>query len=128
MTTTRISESLPLTSGFITPKEAAEYLNRSYSHIMHMLERGEMNGAKLLDRWLISPADLAAYRDRRYGVVRDLARVALEHPGIRLTARQQHICEALARECTCSDVARDLGISRQAVHAQLTLIRRKLHA
>ena len=55
MTTTRISESLPLTSGFITPKEAAEYLNRSYSHIMHMLERGEMNGAKLLDRWLISP-------------------------------------------------------------------------
>lgn len=125
--TTHLSESLTLPSGFVTPKEAAATLNRSYSHIMHMLERGEMSGAKILDRWLLSPDDLAAYRDRRYGAVRDLARAALENTEIRLTARQQRICEALAAERTCSDVARDLGISRQAVHAQLTLVRRKLH-
>ena len=93
---------------------------------MHMLERGELNGRKLLDRWLLSPDDLAAYRNRRYGAHRDLARAALAAPGVRLTARQQRICEALACEKTLSDVARDLGISRQAVHAQLPLIRRKV--
>jgi excisionase family DNA binding protein len=114
------------TTGFMTPSEAAARLNRSYSHIMHLLERGEMGGVKLLDRWLLSSEDLAAYRDRRYGALRDLAKAALEHPAVRLTARQQRICEALACEQTSSDVARALGISRQAVHAQINLIRRKL--
>ena len=127
MATSHVSDGLPLAAGFVSPREAAESLNRSYSHIMHLLERGQMSGTKFLDRWLLSPADLAAYRDRRYGAARDLARAALGYPGIHLTARQQRICEELARERTCSDVARTLGISRQAIHAQLTLIRRKLH-
>lgn len=111
----------------VTPREAAEILNRSYSHIMHMLERGQLTGIKLLDRcWLLSIHDLDTYRDRRYGSLRDLARSALEHPRVRLTAKQRRICEALAREITASDVARVLGVSRQAVHAQINLIRRKV--
>jgi excisionase family DNA binding protein len=120
------ADGVRLTAGFITAHEAAKRLNRSYSHVMHMLERGELSGLKLFDRWLLSPDDLAAYRNRRYGAHRDLARAALDAPHARLTARQQRICEALACEKTLSEVARDLGISRQAVHAQLSLIRRKL--
>lgn len=126
MSTSSSTTRALLTTGFITPKEAAARLNRSYSHVMHMLERGELSGAKLFDRWLLSPEDLAAYRNRRYGALRDLARAALDQPYVRLTARQQSICEALAAEQTSSDVARNLGISRQAVHAQIHLIRRKL--
>jgi DNA-binding CsgD family transcriptional regulator len=95
---------------------------------MHMLERGELGGMKVLDRWLLSPDDLAAYRERRYGALRNLATSALEQPHVQLTGRQRAICAALADEQTCSTVARQLGISRQAVHAQISLIRRKIAA
>ncbi len=115
-----------MSEGLLTPRQAAARLNRSYSHIMHLLERGELSGAKLFDRWLLTLDDLAAYRDRRYGALRDLACAALDEPGARLTARQRSICAGLAREETSSEVARHLGISRQAVHAQIALIRRKV--
>jgi excisionase family DNA binding protein len=113
-------------NGMLTTHEAARHLDLSYWHFMHLVEAGRIPGVRVVDRWLFSPNDLNEYRHSRYGELEDLARLALEHPGVGLTEKQEMICRSLASSERPSDIARKLQQSRQAVHSQITLIREKV--
>lgn len=114
-------------SGYVTTREAATQLNMSYWHFMHLVEADRIPGIRIVDRWLFSPADLETYRkSTRSGEITELARAALESPTISLTPRQRIICEAIATGSRPADIARQQSQSRQAVHAQLALIRDKV--
>jgi excisionase family DNA binding protein len=113
-------------NGMLTTHEAAKHLDLSYWHFMHLVEAGRIPGVRVVDRWLFSPSDLNDYRRSRYGELEDLARLALDHPGIDLTEKQGIICNYLANSERPSDIARKLQQSRQAVHSQITLVREKV--
>lgn len=124
------SEDLPTRlqslSGLLTSHEAARYLQMTYWHFMHLVEGERIAGLRVVDRWLFSPEDLEAYRRGRYGELEDTARAALNNPDIVLTEKQATICHSILAGRKPSDVARQLRQSRQAVHAQLGLIREKV--
>jgi excisionase family DNA binding protein len=113
-------------NGMLTTHEAAKQLDLSYWHFMHLVEAGRIPGVRIVDRWLFSPGDLDDYRRSKYGELEDLARVALEHPAIGLTEKQETICRYLINNERPSDIARKLQQSRQAVHSQISLIREKV--
>jgi len=113
-------------NGMLTTHEAAKQLDLSYWHFMHLVEDGRIPGVRVVDRWLFSPTDLNEYRRSRYGELEDLARFALDHPGVELTEKQAIICRHLANSERPSDIARKLQQSRQAVHSQIALIREKV--
>lgn len=113
-------------NGMLTTHEAARHLDLSYWHFMHLVEAGRIPGVRVVDRWLFSPNDLNEYRRSRYGELEDLARLALDHPGVDLTEKQETICRYLANSERPSDIARKLQQSRQAVHSQISLIREKV--
>jgi len=110
----------------LTTHEAAKQLDLSYWHFMHLVEKGLIPGVRVVDRWLFSPNDLNEYRRRKYGELEDLAKMALDHPAIDLTEKQETICRYLASSERPSEIARKLQQSRQAVHSQITLIREKV--
>ena len=113
-------------NGMLTTHEAAKQLDLSYWHFMHLVEAGRIPGVRVVDRWLFSPNDLDAYRRSKYGELEDLAKMALEHPAIDLTEKQETICRYLVNSERPSEIARKLQQSRQAVHSQITLIREKV--
>jgi excisionase family DNA binding protein len=113
-------------NGMLTTREAAKHLDLSYWHFMHLVEGGRIPGVRVVDRWLFSPNDLNEYRRSRYGELEDLAQLALDHPGVELTEKQEVICRYLASSERPSDIARKLQQSRQAVHSQIALIREKV--
>ena len=113
-------------NGMLTTHEAARHLDLSYWHFMHLVEAGRIPGVRVVDRWLFSPNDLNEYRRRKYGALEDMARTALDHPGVELTEKQEVICRYLIESERPSDIARKLQQSRQAVHSQITLIREKV--
>lgn len=118
--------SLQHLQSMLTAHEAAKHLDLSYWHFMHLVEAGRIPGLRVVDRWLFSPTDLNEYRRSRYGKLEDMATFALDHPGIGLTEKQAVICRYLASRSRPSDIARTLHQSRQAVHAQISLIREKV--
>jgi excisionase family DNA binding protein len=113
-------------NGMLTTHEAAKLLDLSYWHFMHLVEAGRIPGVRVVDRWLFSPVDLDDYRRSKYGELEDMARTALEHPGVGLTEKQETICRCLVNSERPSQIARKLQQSRQAVHSQITLIREKV--
>src|SRR5215471_14071111 len=113
-------------NGMLTTHEAAEQLDLSYWHFMHLVEAGRIPGVRVVDRWLFSPTDLDAYKRSKYGELEDLAKTALEHPSVDLTEKQETICRYLVNSERPSQIARKLQQSRQAVHSQITLIREKV--
>jgi len=113
-------------NGMLTTHEAAKHLDLSYWHFMHLVEAGRIPGVRVVDRWLFSPNDLNEYRRSRYGELEDMARLALDHPAVELTEKQEIICRYLANTERPSDIARKLQQSRQAVHSQIALIREKV--
>src|SRR5690242_8574429 len=113
-------------NGMLTTREAAKHLDLSYWHFMHLVEAGRIPGVRVVDRWLFSPNDLNEYRRSRYGELEDMATLALDHPSIELTEKQEVICRYLASSERPSDIARKLQQSRQAVHSQIALIREKV--
>jgi DNA-binding CsgD family transcriptional regulator len=124
------SEELPARleslRGLLTSHEAARYLQMTYWHFMHLVESDRIAGMRVVDRWLFAPADLDAYRRSRYGEIEDAAHAALESPAINLTEKQEIICRSLVAGKRPSEIARELRQSRQAVHAQIGLIREKV--
>ncbi len=118
--------NLQYLNGMLTTHEAAKQLDLSYWHFMHLVEAGRIPGVRVVDRWLFSVTDLNDYRRSRYGELEDLAKTALEHPDIGLTAKQATICRYLVDGERPSEIARQLQQSRQAVHSQITLIREKV--
>lgn len=124
------SEDLPTRlqslSGLMTSHEAARYLQMTYWHFMHLVEGERIAGLRVVDRWLFSPEDLESYRRERYGELEDTARAALNNPAISLTEKQATICRDILAGRKPSDIARQLRQSRQAVHAQLGLVREKV--
>ena len=124
------SEDLPTRlqslSGLLTSHEAARYLQMTYWHFMHLVEGERIAGLRVVDRWLFSPEDLEVYRRGRYGELEDTARTALNNSDISLTEKQATICRSILAGRKPSDIARQLRQSRQAVHAQLGLIRDKV--
>jgi len=110
----------------MTTHEAAKHLDLSYWHFMHLVEKGQIPGLRVVDRWLFSPTDLNEYRRRKYGQLEDMAKTALEHPSVELTEKQEIICQYLVNCERPSEIARKLKHSRQAVHSQITLIREKV--
>ena len=113
-------------NGMLTTHEAARHLDLSYWHFMHLVEAARIPGVRVVDRRLFSPNDLNEYRRSRYGELEDLAKLALEHPSIDLTEKQEAICRSLANSERPSDIARKLQQSRQAVHSQIALVREKV--
>lgn len=113
-------------SGLLTSHEAAKYLQMTYWHFMHLVEGGRIQGMRIVDRWLFSLEDLDAYRRSRYGELEDAARAALDSPDVALTEKQAAICRRILAGQRPSEIARELHQSRQAVHAQIGLIRDKL--
>ena len=113
-------------NGMLTTHEAAKHLDLSYWHFMHLVEAGRIPGVRVVDRWLFSPNDLNEYRRSRYGKLEDLAQLALDHPEVDLTAKQEVICRYLVSSERPSEIARKLQQSRQAVHSQIALIRGKV--
>src|SRR5713101_6701825 len=113
-------------NGMLTTHEAARQLDLSYWHFMHLVEAGRIPGVRVVDRWLFSPTDLDDYRRSKYGELEDMAKMALEHPAVDLTEKQETICRYLVNSQRPSEIARKLQQSRQAVHSQITLIREKV--
>jgi excisionase family DNA binding protein len=113
-------------NGLMTTHEAAKQLDLSYWHFMHLVEAGRIPGLRVVDRWLFSPDDLDDYKRSKYGELEDMARMALEHPAVGLTEKQETICRYLIDNERPSAIARKLQQSRQAVHSQITLIKEKV--
>jgi excisionase family DNA binding protein len=113
-------------NGLMTTHEAAKQLDLSYWHFMHLVEAGRIPGVRVVDRWLFSPDDLDDYKRSKYGELEDMARMALEHPAVGLTEKQETICRYLIDNERPSTIARKLQQSRQAVHSQITLIKEKV--
>lgn len=121
-----LHDNLKHLDGMLTTREAAEQLRMSYWHFMHLVESKRIPGMRIVDRWLFSPTDLDDYRRSKYGELEDMARLALDHPAVDLTEKQEHICRLLLAGQRPSDIARELQQSRQAVHSQIALIKEKI--
>lgn len=112
--------------GFITARQAAQQLGLSHDRVYRLLEQRRLGGIRIANRWLLRPADLAAYRERRYGHVPALCSAALHEPHIRLTEKQRRICEALQHGASMTSTSRLLGLPRPSLYAQVQLVRKKL--
>ena len=121
-----VNHNLQYLSGMLTTHEAARHLDLSYWHFMHLVEAGRIPGVRVVDRWLFTPDDLNDYRRSKFGVLEDMARVALESPQVGLTEKHATICRYLLANERPSEIARKLQQSRQAVHSQISLIREKV--
>ena len=127
MTTPPPTESqLSYLEGLITSGEAARELHLSQDRVLRLLEHRDLGGMRIANRWLLSPADLAAFRERRYGQARALCAAALDEPGLRLTEKQRRICEVLSHGTSMTAAARSLDLPRPSLYAQLKLVRKKL--
>jgi excisionase family DNA binding protein len=113
-------------SGLLTSHQSAEYLQLTYWHFMRLVESGRIRGMRVVDRWLFDPEDLEEYRRSRFGDLEDAARAALSRKEVTLTAKQERLCRQILDGRRPSDIARDLQLSRQAIHAQLGIIRDKV--
>jgi excisionase family DNA binding protein len=112
--------------GFITAKQAATELGLSHDRVYRLLEQRRLGGIRIANRWLLRPADLAAYRQRRYGPVPALCHAALHEPSLRLTEKQRRICEALQHGTSMTTASRLLDLPRPSLYAQIQLVRKKL--
>ena len=110
----------------LTTEQAARALQLSHDRVYRLLEKQQLGGIRIANRWLVRPADLAAFRERRYGQVTGLCRSALAEPSIRLTEKQRGICEMLQHGGSITTAARTLNVPRPSIYAQLTLVRKKL--
>src|SRR5947209_18851284 len=95
-------------NGMLTTHEAAQQLDLSYWHFMHLVEAGRIPGVRVVDRWLFSQTDLDTYRRSRYAQLEDMARTALEHPSVGATEKQATICRCLVNSERASQTARQL--------------------
>src|SRR5437667_7251127 len=109
-----LQQNLQHLNGLLTTHEAAKQLDLSYCHFMHLVEAGRIPGVRVVDRWLFSPDDLDDYKRSKYGELEDMARMALEHPAVGLTEKQETICRYLIDNERPSAIARKLQQSRQA--------------
>jgi hypothetical protein len=109
-----------------TSRDAARELKLSQDRVMRLLERGDLAGTRVANRWFVTAAAIADFRQRRYGTVQDLCRRALHMDGLRLTPKQRAICEALKEGTSMTNAARTTGLPRPSLYAQLRLIQRKL--
>src|SRR5438552_16326567 len=100
----------------MTTHEAAKQLDLSYWHFMHLVEAWRIPGVRVVDRWLFSPDDLDDYRRSKYGELEDLARIALTHPAVGRTEKQETICRYHIDNKCPSAIARKLVQPRTAVH------------
>lgn len=110
----------------LTAKEAAGRLGLSHDRVYRLLEQGGLGGMRVANRWLLTPADLAAFREQRYGEVCGLCEGALREPMLRLTEKQRRICETLRQGISITKASRELNVPRPSIYAQLGLIRKKL--
>ena len=110
----------------LTSSEAARELQLSQDRVVRLLERQELGGVRIANRWLLSPADLTAFRDRRHGAIRNLCTAALSEPNLRLTEKQRRICESCRHGVSMTTAARELDLPRPSLYAQLKLVRKKL--
>src|SRR5215469_10092643 len=94
----------------LTSREAAGQLGLSHDRVYRLLERRQLGGIRVANRWLLTPSDLAEFRERRYGEVCSLCEAALGEAALRLTEKQRRICEVLRRGVSISKAARDLGL------------------
>src|SRR5947209_9763791 len=114
--------------GLLTSGEAARELKLSQDRVVRLLEQRALGGVRIANRWLLSPMDLTAFRERRYGEVRSLCQAALDTRGVRLTDKQRRICESLRHGVSMTAASRELDLPRPSLYAQLKLIRKKLSA
>jgi DNA-binding CsgD family transcriptional regulator len=98
----------------------------TYWHFMRLVESGRIRGMRVVDRWLFDPEDLEEYRRSRFGDLEDAARAALSRKDVALTAKQERLCRQILDGRRPSDIAREFQLSRQAIHAQLGIIRDKV--
>lgn len=110
----------------LTTEEAARALQLSHDRVYRLLEQQQLGGIRIANRWLVRPADLATFRERRYGQVAGLCKNALAEPSIRLTEKQRSICETLQHGGSITTAARSLNLPRPSIYAQLSLVRKKL--
>ena len=110
----------------LTAKEAAGRLGLSHDRVYRLLEQGGLGGMRVANRWLLTPSDLAAFRERRYGEVCGVCESALREPALRLTEKQRRICETLRHGISITKASRELDLPRPSIYAQLGLIRKKL--
>lgn len=113
-------------SGLLTSHESAERLQMTYWHFMRLVESGRIRGMRVVDRWLFDPEDLEEYRRSRFGDLEDAARAALSRKDVALTEKQERLCRQILDGRRPSDIARDFQLSRQAIHAQIGIIRDKV--
>jgi DNA-binding CsgD family transcriptional regulator len=109
-----------------TSRDVARELQLSQDRVMRLLERGELAGMRVANRWFVTAEAIAEFRQRRYGAVQDLCLRALRTEGVRLTPKQRAICEALKEGTTMTNASRATGLPRPSLYAQLRLIQRKL--
>jgi excisionase family DNA binding protein len=127
MATAHNPDDLPYPfQGYLTAKQAAYALGLSNDRVYRLLEQRQLGGIRIANRWLLQPADLAAYRERRYGQVPALCSMALHEPNIRLTEKQRRICEALQHGTSMTTASRLLNLPRPSLYAQVQLVRKKL--
>jgi excisionase family DNA binding protein len=113
-------------SGLLTSHESAERLQMTYWHFMRLVESGRIRGMRVVDRWLFDPEDLEQYRRSRFGDLEDAARAALSRKDVALTEKQARLCQQILDGRRPSEIARDFQLSRQAIHAQIGIIRDKV--
>jgi DNA-binding CsgD family transcriptional regulator len=113
-------------SGLLNSHESAEKLQMTYWHFMRLVEAGRIRGMRVVDRWLFDPDDLEDYRRSRFGDLEDAARAALSRKDVALTEKQERLCRHILDGRRPSDIAREFQLSRQAVHAQIGIIRDKV--
>lgn len=113
-------------SGLLNSHESAQQLQMTYWHFMRLVESGRIRGMRVVDRWLFDPEDLEDYRRSRFGDLEDAARAALSRKDVALTEKQELVCRHILDGRRPSDIAREFQTSRQAIHAQIGIIREKL--
>lgn len=112
--------------GLLNSHESADRLQMTYWHFMRLVESGRIRGLRVVDRWLFDPEDLEEYRRSRVGDLEDAARAALSRKDVRLTEKQERLCQQILNGRRPSEIAREFQLSRQAIHAQIGIIRDKV--
>jgi DNA-binding CsgD family transcriptional regulator len=113
-------------AGALTTGDAARALHLSQDRVMRLLNQGMLGGVRWANRWFLTPDDVEAFREQRYGAARRLCWRALHSDGVRLTPKQRSICEELKAGCSMTDASRITGVPRPSLYAHLRLIQRKL--
>jgi DNA-binding CsgD family transcriptional regulator len=113
-------------SGLLNSHESAKQLQMTYWHFMRLVEAGRIRGMRVVDRWLFDPEDLEDYRRSRFGDLEDAARTALSRKDVALTEKQERLCRHILDGRRPSEIAREFQTSRQAIHAQIGIIREKV--